>query len=377
MKTTFTLLCGMLVSFFCSAQSLEEVNIVSDGISRKFWIQFPTAPSELDNNLPLVITLHGDGGSGDGIAAYSGIAALASTYNFIGVFPDAHTGGWNRAVLGETPADDLLFMQDMIDYMCDNYSINKRKVYATGHSAGGFLAYRMAIEMADKIAAIAPVAANMYGDAANNGSAYITDYLGSAGFIKMPILHIHGDNDNTVAYPDPNHQPDAWSEFPLTGFSYPTCGAMTYDLSDVSDINANVRKITFCHEGTDSREISLVRIIGGGHGWPTAQLPDVAARIVQFLLQYEREEVAVCHNLGIDPAVSGHLQVFPNPVREVLSISTTDEVVSAYLYEPNGKLARSFDGNLSQLSLESIRPGIYVLHVETRNGKMVLKIIKE
>lgn len=79
------------------------------------------------------------------------------------------------------------------------------------------MSYRLAIEKVDKIAGICSVAGNLYGDPANNGQAFINNYLGSANFIKIPILHIHGDTDGTVSYPDPNHQPDAWSEFPLTG----------------------------------------------------------------------------------------------------------------------------------------------------------------
>lgn len=376
MNTRILALMLLLLPVCCSAQSLEEVNMISDGLSRKFWIQLPDVPGNLDNNLPVIIVLHGDGGTGSGIAAYSGIADLAATHNFIGVFPNAYAGGWNRAVLGEAPADDLLFMQDIIDYLCENYSINRNRIYVTGHSAGGFLAYRMSIELADKIAAIAPVAASMYGDANNNGSAYINNYLGSGSFVKMPILHIHGDNDNTVAYPDPNHQPDAWSEYPLTGFSYPTCGENTYNPANVSDINPNVKKITFCSTGINSKEITLIRIVGGGHGWPSAQLPDVATRIVQFLMAFELQGQPVCQELGVNTAAVT-VKLIPNPAKEVVYIQTDQHVKAVRLYELTGKWIRDGKPGSGELSLLGLNPGVYLLMLETETGTSVQKLVKE
>lgn len=377
MNTRIFLWALLVFPLCCSAQSLEEVDIVSDGISRKFWVQLPDDPGNLNENLPVIIVLHGDGGTGPGIASYSGIADLAATQNFIGVFPNAAAGGWNRAVLGNSPADDLLFMQDIINYLCVNYSINRNRVYATGHSAGGFLAYRMAIEMADQIAAIAPVAGSMYGDADNNGSAYINNYLGSSGFIKIPILHIHGDNDNTVAYPDPNHQPDAWSEYPLTGFSYPTCGENTYDLVNVTDINANVKKITFCPAAPDSKEISLIRIVGGGHGWPSAQLPDVATRIVQFLMASELEGQPACLGLGLNGTAVTSFKLVPNPAKDIVYIQSDELLKSVRLYESTGKWVKDADQDSGTLSLVDLNAGMYLVVLETVSGTSIQKLVKE
>ncbi len=377
MKSKIATLILLLLPVCCSAQSLEEVDIVSDGLSRKFWVQLPDDPGNLNDNLPVIIVLHGDGGTGSGIASYSGIANLAATHNFIGVFPNAYTGGWNRAVLGDSPADDLLFMQDIINYLCVNYSINRNRVYATGHSAGGFLAYRMAIEMADQIAAIAPVAASMYGDAGNNGDTYINNYLGSSGFIKIPILHIHGDNDNTVAYPDPNHQPDAWSEYPLTGFSYPTCGENTYNPANVTDINGSVKKIMFCSTGMNAKEISLIRIVGGGHGWPSVQLPDVATRIVQFLMAFELEGQPVCQGLGLNSTNATSFKLVPNPAKDVVHIQTDEPLTSVRLYEPTGKWVKDADPHSGMLSIVGLNAGVYLLMVETETGTSIQKLVKE
>lgn len=376
MKTRIITTILFLASFFGYSQALEEVNIVSDALSRKFYIQFPVPPSQLDANLPLIIGLHGDGGTGNGFAAYSGIANAAATFNFIGVFPNAYTGGWNRAVQGTTPADDVLFIEDIIDYMCVTYAINRNRVYVTGHSAGGFMAYRLAIEKADKIAAIAPVAGNMYGDANNNGPAFINNYLGSSNFIKIPILHIHGDADGTVSYPDPNHQPDAWSEFPLTGFSYPTCGETTYTMANVTDVNATVKKIPFCMDGPTSKEITLLRIVGGGHEWPSTKLPDVTTRIVQFLLAQQIQGQPACSDVGVENLNEAMFQLYPNPVTDLFTIQSDEIVLSVQIVDLSGKEIKRIN-NSTAISMADLQPGIYFISIQTTKGDSTHKIMKK
>ena len=377
MKVKLTIFITLFLTIFSYAQTLEEVDITSDGMQRKFWLRFPAAIQDLDTDLPVIITLHGDGGTGPGIASYSGIAGIASTYNFIGVFPNATAGGWNRAVLGSSPADDLQFISDIIDYLCENYSINSNRVYVTGHSAGGFLAYRMAIEMPGKIAAIAPVAGNMYGDAGNGGNAYIQNYFGSSNFIQMPILHIHGDNDNVVSYPDPDHQPTAWSEYPLTGFSYPTCGVSTYESTNVTDINANVKKITYCFNGSGSKEISLIRIIGGGHEWPSTQLPGIATDIVQFFYTYSRDDNQACNDLNVENLSSDHIRIFPNPVENVLTINTTEMITSVRLLETSGRLVQKTENVTGDIDVSGLNSGMYLLIAETEKDTFIRKILKK
>ena len=377
MKVKLTIFITLFLTIFSYAQTLEEVDITSDGMQRKFLLSFQAAIQDLDTDLPVIITLHGDGGTGPGIASYSGIAGIASTYNFIGVFPNATAGGWNRAVLGSSPADDLQFISDIIDYLCENYSINSNRVYVTGHSAGGFLAYRMAIEMPGKIAAIAPVAGNMYGDAGNGGNAYIQNYFGSSNFIQMPILHIHGDNDNVVSYPDPDHQPTAWSEYPLTGFSYPTCGVSTYESTNVTDINANVKKITYCFNGSGSKEISLIRIIGGGHEWPSTQLPGIATDIVQFFYTYSRDDNQACNDLNVENLSSDHIRIFPNPVENVLTINTTEMITSVRLLETSGRLVQKTENVTGDIDVSGLNSGMYLLIAETEKDTFIRKILKK
>src|SRR5690606_31225096 len=243
---------------------------------------------QVEPDLPVVLILHGDGGTGQGIKGYSGFDSVSDIENFIAVYPNSTNqlgnGIWNKEVNGNPNdgPDDVLFISDIIDYMCENYGVNLNKVYATGHSGGAFMSYHLAVALSDKIAAIAPIAGNMYGD-----NDFISNYLTGGSFVKIPIYHLHGDNDNTVSYPDPNHQPDDWGEWPLNGFSYPTCGAATYNLANVTDLAPAVKRIPFCENDAESKEILLIRIIGGGHNWPNVAEYNASQAIWSFFDNYQ------------------------------------------------------------------------------------------
>ncbi len=260
-------------------------SITSGGKTRSFTFHAPGI--SVAQNLPLLFVFHGDGGTGAGIKAYAGFDAMADAGNFIVVYPNADNdgAGWHRAI---DQLKDVNFTSNLIDYFCSTYHINAKKVYASGHSAGGFMTYNLAVNLAGRIAAFAPVAGNMY---ANNNNF---SYFSSPGFKPVPIYHVHGDPDNTVAYPDPNHVPDDWSEWPLTQFSYYVCQKKTYTLPN-TPVATNVTKLTFC-TGTEAnaKEIVLVRVAGIGHSWPAVTGFNPAEAIWNFLKTYSIEGAASC-----------------------------------------------------------------------------------
>lgn len=277
-------------------------SLVSEGFTRTFTYHAPG--TAIAANLPVVIVMHGDGGTGSGIKSYAGFDAVANANNFIAIYPDALNGAWNRYVDNQpgdaglsnpSAPDDVLFISNLIDYFCTTYHINPARIYATGHSAGGFMAYNLAIRLPNRVAAFAPVAASLWGD-----GPFITNYFNNS-FTKVPLMHIHGDADNTVNYPDPNHTPNNWNEWPLNNFGYFNCGTMTY--SSTTDVITGVKKITFCPGGGTNKEVVLFRIVGGGHGWPNVSGWNAAEQIWNFFKDYSITTTTTCAPVASSVAI--------------------------------------------------------------------------
>jgi poly(3-hydroxybutyrate) depolymerase len=263
-------------------------SVMSGGVPRTFVLHAPGLT--VANSLPVMIVMHGDGGTGIGIKSYTGFDAVADANNFMAVYPDAVAGSWKRA-LGET--EDVQFISNLIDYLCQTYFINKQKVYASGHSAGGFMTYNLATNLANKIAAFAPVAGNMYGIAGYNYNAY----FGTSSFIKVPIYHIHGDADGVVTYPDPDFTPVAWDEWPFFQFTYGTygsCNVNTYTSTNTSTIVTGVQQISFCNGTAGNKPVYLIRILGGGHGWPSVAGYNPALSIWNFCNAFSLNLTPAC-----------------------------------------------------------------------------------
>ena len=83
--------------------------------------------------------------------------------------------------------DDMGFISELIDTMIAGYAIYTTMVYAAGFSNGGMMAYRLACELAYKIAAIAPVA----------GGLVFEDCEPERPF---PVIGFHARNDPVVKY---------------------------------------------------------------------------------------------------------------------------------------------------------------------------------
>lgn len=157
------------------------------------------APRSLKSEaVPLMLVLHGGMGSGKGMEKTSGMNRIARKNKFVVAYPDGIGGRlglmknmrtWNagaccgRAV--KEKVDDVSYLLAVIDDIASKYPIDKKRVYITGISNGAMMAYRMACEVPEKVAAIAPVAGTLALSHCPNGTS-------------VPVLHIHGDNDSNV-----------------------------------------------------------------------------------------------------------------------------------------------------------------------------------
>src|SRR5262249_51070220 len=119
---------------------------------------------------PLVIAMHGGSGTGEGFPrlTHHGFDDLADRDGWIVVYPDGIGKNWNdgrkveRSEAYKKNIDDVGFISALIDELTSNHAVDRKRVYATGISNGGFMSQRLARDLSSKIAAIAPVAANLH-----------------------------------------------------------------------------------------------------------------------------------------------------------------------------------------------------------------------
>lgn len=152
------------------------------------------APAHLDRGkqYPLLIGYHGGAGNARGYIEHAQLFAKGEQAGFIVVCPEgtpwrgiARYRLWNSGpeyAIGSGNADDIALTRLLIDKVSAIYPINPKRVYATGFSNGGQMAYRVALELADRIAAIAPMSGGRLAE-------------GGRPSRPVPILHVHGTAD--------------------------------------------------------------------------------------------------------------------------------------------------------------------------------------
>lgn len=292
---------GLLPVPLVRAQDSQET-VTVDNATRTFVVHRPQG-YDAKKHYPVVILLHSLNQDSEDMAHLSHFNEVADRFGIIAVYPNAlHRwnvgvsveqpaqpmrrsfggrgmrfpgGGWpggsgqgqepgqsqDQQRRQPPPADDLAFFKTMLDKLSTEYSIDSARVYATGLSDGGFMDFRMACAMADRIAAVAPVGAEM------------PKYLYCTPAHPVPVLMINGTSDPVVSYGGGGH----------TG-SYLTLSAVN-SAKDWSQLNGceekpkrtnlhpsakkgmEIRVETYsgCHQDT---LVTLDSIVGGGNTWP-------------------------------------------------------------------------------------------------------------
>lgn len=168
-----SLLCAILSVFglqnaIASQETGSARSIMFAGLERTYRIHIP-ASYDKANPGPLLIVLHGGGGTGEGMVKLTrgGFNRLSDKEGFIVVYPDGFEKHWNDGrenVSYRThreKIDDVGFIAALIDVLAKQYKLDTKRVYSTGISNGAMMSFRLDCELSEKIAAIAPVAGAM------------------------------------------------------------------------------------------------------------------------------------------------------------------------------------------------------------------------
>ncbi len=171
------------------------------GYTRIWYEYVPESVAASGKPVPLVLCMHGRGGSAESFLSLSGASRVAEERNFIIAFPEAcvyqqRPGGvrntvlWNGEYKGEK-IDDTDFLLKVVRDVEARYAIDKTRVYACGQSSGGMMTSTLAINAPDVFAAVSPWSALVDPD----HDLVLPEKIDPA----VPFLFLFGDRDWLVA----------------------------------------------------------------------------------------------------------------------------------------------------------------------------------
>src|SRR5271170_395617 len=155
-----------------------EVGVGAKKMTRTLLVHVPPG-FDGKSKVPVVFMLHGAGGSGEGVMPETGWDTKSDREGFIAVFPDGtpphpllparfltNPRLWNdgsgRGAIGVDNVDDLGFISALIDFLEARYDADPARIYCTGFSNGASMTFSVGLNLANRIAAIAPVSGHLW-----------------------------------------------------------------------------------------------------------------------------------------------------------------------------------------------------------------------
>ena len=230
--------------------------------------------------LPVVVMLHGGGGTGKAAATETGWGAKADEAQFLAVFPDAMPPNparrssfgrnpqlWNdgseRFYAGQNRVDDVGFLAAMLVDLEARFAVDTRRIFVTGFSNGASMAFRLGAELSERIAAIAPVAGACWPEKVALRRAVpmysITGTEDPLNLIEGGVPRLAtGGSDRVRAKPKPPVRDSILKWVKAIGG--PTTPSSTSETNGV--------RIESYGPGRDGAEVIYVTVDGLGHNWP-------------------------------------------------------------------------------------------------------------
>ncbi len=236
------------------------ISLTSGGLERSYLLSLPdpapTTPARV------IVNLHGAGSSAAQQAVYSDLAVEGPKRGFVVVTPDA-TGQprqWN--VIGQTQADDVRFIDDLLADVAKRTCVDQTHVYATGISSGAAMSSVLACKDGGRFRAIAPVSGVVFfpWECTDGPPVTVIGFHGTKDFVLPydggPIFGGGG-----AVYPGAPQAMDGWA-------ARAHC-ASTPDRIPAG-AHVTIERWKGCAAGTT---VEFYMIDGGGHTWPGAAIP--------------------------------------------------------------------------------------------------------
>jgi polyhydroxybutyrate depolymerase len=309
---------GLLLATASPAQETQEKVDVND-VSRRYVVHLPQG-YDAQKHYPVVILFHAENQDADDMARLTHFSQFADKTGVIAVYPISARGQWNIGVHPEEapqmmprrgrggypgggypgggypgggypgggggggyprggqnggqnpddsrnhqePADDVAFVNQMLDQIALKYSVDSHRIYAAGLGDGGFMALRAGCTTADRIAAVAAV------------GAQLPKTMICLPSRPVPALFIDGTDNPVIPYDGGTYKPGRFrvlsaEESAKTWAKFDRCGEKPAQAkippADKEKGSKEIKTLTFsgCQENA---EVALYEVKGAGDTWP-------------------------------------------------------------------------------------------------------------
>ncbi|QDU73987.1 Esterase PHB depolymerase [Bremerella volcania] len=251
----------------------HRLTIDSDDREREFWVYIPTQAQQPEAGWPLVFVFHGGLSNAPTMVRFCEMNEYADAAGFVTVFPNG-TGRlptmktWNAGMCcgyaQREDVNDVHFVELLLADLPRRMAIDPTRIYSTGMSNGGMMSYLLGDKLADRFAAIAPVGGTM-GNPTCSPSR------------PVPLMHIHGTDDQFVRWEggvgsrsksklhfhSVDHAMENWIAANRAQTT-PSIESLPVEVND----GTSIERFIYAADGSDSAEVVLLKVHGGGHTWP-------------------------------------------------------------------------------------------------------------
>ena len=383
MRYSVTVLFLLSISVAVYGQTRLDARIEVDSVMREFIVSVPSGAVPA-GGYPLVFMFHGTSQNGEIFYQESQWKEKGESEKFITVFPTAlkyclvedgqqrTTTKWHNGEAeelscpGQYMKSDIRFVRAMLDSIMGRFTVNKKRLYASGFSNGMGFASKVAVEMSDVFAAVAGCGSVLSeGDSAKPKR-------------NIPIWAVVGTLD------------DKWlkafeglglKEFPFndTSFAYFSRPIHRYlgafNLADTYSRTETGRTITYRYStpasGEPASEFRFTLVNNMFHVYPNGNNnPIVAADIFWDFFTQFTSPTGIHDNL----AQPGSVTLYPNPARDVLHVAGAGGATLVLRNLLGQEVLRSTVENTASIRLPRLSGGIYSAEIvtgTTRTARMI------
>ncbi len=388
MKTKILLMLMSLLILSCSAFSQQSISGLfnSNGIQRGFTGAIPNNPQ---TPLRLVILFHGTGENAYEMEARGFNAYLGN--NTMVVYPNA--ADRMAGFAGTDSIDDYQMVEDLIDNLESIYMIDTSDICIGGFSSGAAFTYNLVCDFND------PSSTRAYNfKAFAIVSGFVdTNFISTCSVVsEVPLIAFHGTADQIALYDGGILSwVDSISAEPTDSIIYHwainTNGCqpnpiLTLLPDSVSEQFGNSYPILLEFNCPCVRNTKFYRIVQGPHGWPRGQAQidfwgtnmdinasELIADFFDFLSCDSTVSAVSIYEENFDDQL---INVYPIPTSDLLIIEGLEDITKISIYNVNGEIVKSFTGDLNQLNIVDLFPGLYFLNIESTKSVFTHKIVK-